>query len=216
MKYTDVINNWRKFSKAVKSIGGEVQTFDICDPAKPHEIIALEEKLGFSIPQSFRKTLLSFASKVEFRWFFPDDYEIEGELGGIFCGDRHWSLEWIYEFNESKNGWVEECFPNKEDPYDIVWHNKLAFHEVGNGDYLAIDLKDPSREPIVYLSHDDGEGHGVELAENFEEFLFVTSRLGCVGAEDWQLLAFIESGKPYINADCANAIRLREAMHIEA
>lgn len=216
MEYTDVVLNWEKFADAVKSIGGEVQAFTISQPAKSDEVITLEKKLGFAIPSSLREVLLNFASKVEFRWFFPDGYKLEGELNEIFCGERHWSLEWICEFNESKNGWVEECFPNKEDPYDVVWHNKLAFHEVGNGDYLAIDLKDPSREPVIYLSHDDGDGHGVELAENFKEFLFVTSRLGCVGGEDWQLLPFIEKDKPYINADSPNAKRLREAMRIEA
>ena len=32
--------------------------------------------------------------------------------------------------------------------------------EVGNGDFIAFDLKEyPQKAPIVYLSHDDGEGH---------------------------------------------------------
>lgn len=216
MEYTDVVKNWKIFAEAVKSIGGDIQAFTISQPANSDDVMALEEKLGFSIPPSFKEVLLNFSGKVEFRWFFPDGYKLEEELNEIFCGERHWSLEWIYEFNESKNGWVEECFPNKEDPYDVVWHDKLAFHEVGNGDYLAIDLKDPTREPVVYLSHDDSEGHGVELADNFKEFLFVTSRLGCVGGEDWQILPFIEKGKSFINADCANAKKLREALCVQA
>lgn len=216
MEYTDVVKNWETFADAVKRIGGEIQAFSISPPANSDDVQALEEKLGFSIPHSFKDVLIEFSGKVEFRWFFPEGYKLEGELNEIFCGERHWSLEWIYEFNESKNGWVEECFPNKEDPYDVVWHDKLAFHEVGNGDYLAIDLKDPNREPVVYLSHDDGEGHGVELAENFKEFLFVTSRLGCVGGEDWQLLPFIEKGRSVINADCTNAKKFREVLGVQA
>ncbi|MGR5144845.1 SMI1/KNR4 family protein [Photobacterium sp. DNB23_23_1] len=215
MEYKDVINNWQKFAEAINRMGGEVQALTIEEPASTDDIFTLEEKLGFSIPSSLREVLLNFSRKVEFRWCFPDNYELEGELNQIFCGERHWSLDWIVEFNEDKNGWVEECFPDENDPYDIVWHNKLAFHEVGNGDYLAIDLRDPDRQPVVYLSHDDGEGHGVELAENFKEFLFVSSRIGCVGGEDFQLLPFIEEGKPYLNADCFNTQQFRRYLKVE-
>ncbi len=79
-----------------------------------------------------------------------------------------------------------------------------------------MDISCQGKEPIVYLSHDDGEGHGVALANNFKEFVFITSRLGCTGAEDWQWLPFIENGKPFINPDCTNAIKLREALNVKA
>jgi hypothetical protein len=167
------------------------------------------------LPSSLKEVLLNFSRKVEFRWFFPERYEIEGDLSEIFSGDRHWSLDWIYDFNEYKNGWIEECFPNKEDPYDIVWHNKLAFHEVGNGDYLAIDLSSPDAEPVIYLSHDGGEGHGVELAKNFKDFVDESSLIGCVGGEDWQQLPFIANDKKYIQGNCLNAIRLREELGVK-
>ena len=68
----------------------------------------------------------------------------------------------------------------------------------------------------MYLSHDDGEGHGVEMAKDFKEFVFVSSRLGCPGAEDWQWLPFIEEGKQFINPDCANAKKFREALGVKA
>lgn len=98
----------------------------------------------------------------------------------------HWSLDWLYDFNESMNGWVEECFPKKEDSYDIFWHNKLAFHELGNGNYLAVDKSFSEAEPVIYLSHDDGNEHRVELAKNFKDFVFESSLIGCVDGEDWQ------------------------------
>ncbi len=179
-------------------------------------MVELEVKLGFELPHSLKEVLLSFSKKVEFRWFMPSNYELEGDLSQVFSGELHWSLDWIFQFNEDKNSWREEVFPNKEDPYDIVWHNKLAFHDVGNGDYLAIDLSRPDREPVVYLSHDDGEGHGVEIASNFKEFVFLSSRLGCVGAEDWQWLPFVEEGTPFLNPDCENAIKFREALSVKA
>ncbi|WP_444995704.1 SMI1/KNR4 family protein [Aliikangiella sp. IMCC44359] len=216
MEYSEVIENWQTFADAVKAIGGDLQAFTIEEPATEKEVVALEEKLGFSLPASLREVLVNLSRKVEFRWFFPAKFELEGELSEIFSGDRHWSLDWIYDFNESKNGWVEECFPNKEDPYDVVWHNKLAFHEVGNGDYLAIDLSSSDSESVVYLSHDDGDGHGVELAKNFKEFVCESCLIGCVGGEDWQQLPFIENGKKHIDGNCVNAIRLREVLGIKA
>jgi cell wall assembly regulator SMI1 len=216
MGYSEIIKNWETFAEAINEIGGEVKSFSVEEPATKEDVQFLEEKLGISLPPSMKEVLLNFSRKVEFRWFFPDKLELEGELSEIFSGDRHWSLEWLYDFNKSKDNWIKECFPNKKDPYDVVWHNKFAFHEVGNGDYLAIDMSLPGFEPVVYLSHDDGEGHGIKLAENFKEFLFVSSRLGCVGGEDWQLLPFIEKEKPYLNADCINAKKFREALHVKA
>ena len=216
MEYSEVIENWKAVAHAVKSIGGDVQVFEVEEPATEIELLALEEKLGILLPSSLKEVLLTFSRKVEFRWFFPDNFELESELSGIFSGDRHWSVDWLYEFNESKNSWVEECFPNKEDPYDVVWHNKLAFHEVGNGDYLAIDLSSPDSESVIYLSHDDGEGHGVELARNFKDFICESSLIGCVGGEDWQQLPFIGNGKKYIDGSCNNAIRLRDVIGIKA
>ena len=216
MTYSDVIENWNIFGDAVNRIGGEVKALSSEKPATDEEVSALEEKLGFRLPPSLKRVLLEFSKKVEFRWFLPDGYELEGDLFEIFSGDIHWSLEWIAQFNEDKNGWRDEVFPNKEDPYDAVWHDKLAFNEVGNGDYLAIDLRKPDQEPVVYLSHDDGEGHGVEMAKNFEEFVFLSSRIGCVGAEDWQWLPFVDEDIPFINPDSKNAIKFRKALGVEA
>ncbi|MBN7769812.1 SMI1/KNR4 family protein [Marinobacter daepoensis] len=215
MEYSEVIENWKLFSVGVKEIGGEVHTLSIEEPATEDEVATVESKLGFEIPRSLKEVLLVFSKKVEFRWFLPDNYKMEGELSQIFSGDRHWSLEWLVKFNENKNELRDEIFPNKNDPYDLVWHDKLAFHEVGNGDYLAIDLSRAGQEPVVYLSHDFGDGHGVEMAKNFKEFVFLSSRLGCVGAEDWQWLPFLVEGVPFINPDSENAIRFREALRVK-
>ncbi|MDK2596911.1 SMI1/KNR4 family protein [Pseudoalteromonas obscura] len=194
----------------------DVQAFIVEGPATEKEVSGLEEKLGFHLPKSLKEVLLNFSRKVEYRWFFPESFEIEGDLSEIFLGDRHWSLDWIYEFNDSKNGWIEECFPNKEDSYDAVWHNKLVFHEVGNGDYLAIDISSPEAESVVYLSHDDGDGHGVELAKNFKDFVFESSLIGCIGVEDWQHMPFIDNENMNVSGSCANAIKLRDALGIKA
>jgi len=216
MEYSEVTKNWKQFAERIKQLGGSVQAFAIEEPATQDEITYVEKQLGLDLPTSLKEVLLEFSKKVEFRWFMADEFELGSPFSEIFSGDRHWSLEWLILFNNAKDNWKNEVFPNKDDSYDVIWHNKLAFHEVGNGDYLAIDLSEPDKEPIVYLSHDDGEGHGVELARNFKDFLFLTSRIGCVGGEDWQWLPFIENGKQYLNPDSQNAAKFREALGLDA
>lgn len=81
-------------------------------------------------------------------------------------------------------------FPNANDPYDVVWHNKAAFYDVGNGDYLAFDLAEAQHGSVVYLSHDDGQGHGYVLAADFADLLERWVPIACTGGEDWQWLPF--------------------------
>ena len=78
------------------------------------------------------------------------------------------------------------------------------YFEVGNGDYLAIELEKENYGKIVYLSHDGGDGHGYYLANNFKELLTNWSKVGCVGGEDWQWLTFYRSGVG-IDPSCENA-----------
>ena len=63
----------------------------------------------------------------------------------------------------SRREWVEKCFPDPDSAYDAVWHSKLAVIPVRNGDYIGIDLRDGHYGEVVYLSHDDGSGHGYVL-----------------------------------------------------
>ncbi|MFK8082287.1 MAG: SMI1/KNR4 family protein [Granulosicoccus sp.] len=214
MNYSDVLDYWNRYAVAITRIGGDVQVLSVDPPANVQEIARLEEKLGKQLPPSLKELLLEFSKKVEFRWFMPNDYTLGGDLSLIFSGDMHWSLDRIIQFNEDLIDWRDEVFPNKDDPYDAIWHDKLAFNKVGNGDYFAVDLSDPNREPIVYLSHDDGAGHGIELASSFKEFVFTFSRIGCVGGEDWQWLAFCDDGMPHINSDCETAKVFREALGV--
>lgn len=107
-----------------------------------------------------------------------------------------------------------EVFPDVNNEYDSVWHNKLGLMEVGNGDYIAFDLSVPNDPPVVYLSHDDGEGHGYILGKNFIDFMNRWTRIGCVGCEDWQLLPFIEGAESGILPDCENAIKWREYLGV--
>ena len=51
-------------------------------------------------------------------------------------------------------------------------NTKLGFMNVPNGDVIAFDMKESEINPsVVYLSHDDGEGHGYILGKDFNTYL---------------------------------------------
>jgi hypothetical protein len=82
-------------------------------------------------------------------------------------------------------------------------HNKLAFQQVSNGDLLALDLSSSSA-PVIYLSHDDGPGHGYKLGADFTDFIGHWTRLGCRGAEGWRIVPFTKSPASLLDPDCEN------------
>ncbi len=215
MDYELLKERMETITSRIQQLGGEVQKVVIDEPASQEQILQTEERLGVRLPETFKKVLQEFSSNFSFRWFLPDDMAHPDEFKGIFCGTPHWSLEHLPQFEEDRKGWINHVFPNPEDKYDAVWHNKLAFCEVGNGDYLAFDLKDDTDAPIIYLSHDDGQGHGYKIANNFIEFIENWSRVGFVGCEDWQWLPFTTSSTSGINPTGEAAIRFRIWLGLE-
>lgn len=149
--------------------------------------------------------MLTVSRRVGFWWFAPDDVKFPAPFRNNFSGQLEWSIEHLPEYDEARAESVEQVFPQTDDPYDSVWHNKLAFAPVGNGDYLAIDLSPAHYERVVYLSHDDGEGHGYVLAADLPDLLRRWVPLACPGAEDWQWLPFTRNHESGIDPACENA-----------
>ena len=194
----------------IESLGGESRPLVFENPAKEADLVLIEKKLNQRIPEDFRNTLLTLSAHCELCWFLPDEYILPENLSGIFSGNLHWGTKFIVDFNENKDSWIREVFPDPADEYDKIWHNKFVFQEVGNGDYLGIDLNKDDYGKIVYLSHDDGEGHGYKMANSFSELLKNWVKIGCVGAEDWQWLPFTKDKESGILADCENARQWRK------
>jgi cell wall assembly regulator SMI1 len=185
-------------------------------PATVAEVRDLESRLKCELPPSFRDVLLTISKHVKFAWFAPKEREYPPPFRSNFCGDLHWSLDLTQKFNENKDEWVREVFPNPEDAYDAVWHNKLAFYEIMNGDYLGIDLSPDTFDQIVYLSHDDGEGHGHVMAESLEGLIDRWVPLACTGGEDWQWLPFTNHRTTLIDPGGANATQWRSLLGLES
>jgi hypothetical protein len=186
-------------------LGGNCRDLIFEKPATNSDITDIEKSLTFQIPDDFKNVLLTVSSHCEFKWFLPDDFPLPEQLRQIFSGELHWGLNFILQFNESKDGWIKKVFPDIDNEYDKVWHNKFVFQEVGNGDYISIDLEPGNYGKIVYLSHDDGEGHGYIMANSFSELLSNWTKLGCVGGEDWQWLPFYKNQTTGIDPNCENA-----------
>ncbi len=106
---------------------------------------------------------------------------------------------------ESRQSWIEVCFPNPDDPDDAVWHDKLSFLEVGNGDQLAINMKKDESPFVTYLSHELDEMHGWRLGPDFIDFVNKWSLLGCSGPEDWQFAPFVTDRISGIDPESENA-----------
>ncbi|MCD8043252.1 MAG: SMI1/KNR4 family protein [Tannerellaceae bacterium] len=201
----DLKNALEKFLVHIEELGGDSDELIFEEPATEDEILKIETQLSYKIPEDFRNCLLTISKDCEFKWFLPDDLKLPDELRGIFCGEIHWGLEFIIPFNENKEGWIKTCFPDIQNDYDKIWHNKFVFQEVGNGDLISVDLNPDTYGQIVYLSHDNGEGHGFIMAKSFSELLKNWVPLGCPGGEDWQWLPFTENKTSGINPNCENA-----------
>jgi cell wall assembly regulator SMI1 len=216
LMWNNWITRWEKTIEAIKLIGGDSNGILVGKPATEQQVINIEEKLGYRLPESFRDVLLNFAGSVDFGWELNDCVDLPEEFREIFAGECIWDVNNLIDIEESREDWVRECFPNPDDEYDRVWHNKLAFMSVGNGDEIAIDLeKYPDYTPVVYLSHDGGEGHGYILGQDFKDFIDRWTLIGCPGSEDWQMLPFIDTPTSGINPNCENALEWKRLIGLE-
>jgi len=212
------------FLEKIEDLGGETDPLTIEKPATEDEIKAVEAKLGYTLPPHFREVLLEDTAHLEFYWnictdededyededYEDEDYEDEDdedyedeengfflpdELAEISSGELLFGLDLLLGYEESRKGWEEDVYPDYNNEYDRVWHNKMAFHQVGNGDYIAIELEPENFGKVVYLSHDGSENHGFYIADNFKEFLMNYAAVGCTGGEDWQWEPFYSKSK---------------------
>jgi hypothetical protein len=163
-------------------------------PATDDELLAVEVAIGLTIPPGLRR-LFAMARSFEAGWHL--DADPPEPFDQIFAGDASWDLDGVAGLIEAYRGWVAKVFPDPLDPYDLVWHDKFPFLHVMNGDIVAID----AQGRVVYLSHDDGEGHGALLGRDVEDFLDRWTLLGCPGPEDWQWLPFTHGAESVLEPD---------------
>lgn len=197
------------FLEKIETLGGNIDPLTIGKPATEEEIKAVEEQLSYILPSHFREVLLENTAHLDFYWDINDitdegDISLPDKLVEIFRGQLLFGLDLLLDYEDDRKGWVKEVYPDYNNEYDRVWHNKMSFHQVGNGDYIAIELEPENYGKVVYLSHDGSENHGLYIGSNFKEFLMNYAAVGCTGGEDWQWEPFYTEGKG-IDPTCENA-----------
>ena len=207
------------FLEKIEDLGGEVEPLTIEKPATEEEIKAVEAKLGYTLPPHFREVLLENTAHLEFWWDIDDiideeDISLPDKLAEIFRGKLLFGLDLLLDYEEDRQDWEGEVYPNSDKEYDRVWHNKMSFQQVGNGDYIAIELEPENYGKVVYLSHDGSENHGLYIANNFKEFLMNYAAVGCTGGEDWQWEPFYTAGKG-IDPSSENALAWYKLLNID-
>ena len=188
------------FLSKIEALGGATEPLSIEKPATEEEVKAVEAKLGYTLPPHFREVLLENTAHLEFWWNiskFLEEREdfLSDELRGVYYSDLLFGLDLLLDYEDNCQGWVREVYPDYNNEYDRVWHNKMAFLHIVNGDYIAIELEPENYGKVVYLSHDGSENHGLYIADNFKEFLMNYAAVGCIGGDDWQWEPFYSKGK---------------------
>ncbi len=215
MDYQKIGELLLKLKSAYESIGAETELV-VEEPASITEVEEVENKLGRRLPLQIKEFFLQYSRNCEFSAYLPDDFELPKELKSIFSAGFLISLEEFAYIEEARKDWVEECFPDEDDEYDAVWHHKLGFMHVPNGDMIAFDVKESeTNPPVVYLSHDNGDGHGYILGKDFNTYFEQLLLVGACGNEDWQILPFCLNVKSGIVSDCENAKEYRRLIGLQ-
>lgn len=211
----DWIKSIERVASAVERLGGKRDKIVTKPPATPRNVEKVERKINQRLPASFRDFLTSSFSSLEFSWWLPDKVVLPKPLRGIFSGMFDgFGLEHVGECEGIRQGWIETCFPDPDNPYDRVWQGTLAFMHVPNGDLLAFDLATGGDAAVIYLNHEGGDSHGKRLADNFADLMNRWSPLGCPGCEDWQWEPFCDTSSGLIDPNGPNARKWKKWLGI--
>lgn len=209
------VEHLERFLTHFEELGCATLPLTVQPPATEEEIASVEAELGYRLPEDLRTVFLTMTAGIEFWWNAYDEEKeilsLPGELVEICSGELRFSLQSLAEIDDMRDDLADLC-NDLSDPYDAVFHNKLAFMSVGNGDLLAIDLHEDNRGAVVYLTHDGESLHGYVLGESFTSFLDRYIRLACPGPEWWVLELFTNEQTTPLDPDSELAQRWLEVI----
>lgn len=198
------IDNWKWINDvAEKRNWNIIDRLEIGPPIGQIELGQIEKEIGTKLPPSYVDVVTNYSRAVTF-YIDIEGEEPEGEFNPLFSigYEGLWSVEDLPVMKISYDNWVKECFPDADNDYDRVWHNKIPFISVATGDLIAFDVSVNTDEfPVVFLSHDGSEFHGKRLGYNFTDFMTRWSNIGCFGPEDWQLEVFHDTNENVLLLD---------------
>jgi hypothetical protein len=164
------------------------------------ELAAIEREIGVALPPSVAEVFTHIAADIEVSWQLPKSCTPPATLEGVTWGTCAWDAHRLTERERDLRAFVEKDCSDPGDEYWRVWRSKFPLFDTPNGDLVAVDVSRSDRAPVVYLSHDGGEGHGRVLGYSFADFIDRWTLLGCVGPEDWLMTPFLHPDRPYLDA----------------
>ena len=120
------LTDWNWILEIAKKRNWNNYPLIIKPPISINKINKIEAELQIKYPLEFKAILTNYSSGVLFRWQIKHE-ETKGEFSEIFCGGGRgylWDIKTLKRDFHNYNGWVKECFPNVDDEYDKIWHNK--------------------------------------------------------------------------------------------
>jgi hypothetical protein len=197
------VKRWQRAIGAAEKRGARNVRLEIDPPATVDEVTKVESSIGKSFPEAFRKTLIEFSRRVEFFWFLRAGDSPPGDLDGIFCGGCNWDLDRLPEMY-GRARWLSENAFVEETPEAIIWREKLPFHQIATGDFIAIDVSSDVAQSVVYLSHELCYSHGYVLSADFLDFMNRWTAIGCPDDDIWP--RFMPEKDKFIDLRCPNTV----------
>lgn len=215
---TQEIARWLEMASAfclhrLTSLRGDVEAMFTKTPSASEDSIAsVESTLGQPLPKALREFFLNGTADLEMSYTWePDDARREAveELidGTTVSGGGTIRLSELHKHKEDGRAWAEETWLAEEPDQQELWLKSLPFLHLDNGDFLALDLRQPADDPpVLYLSHDD---ESQTIASSFTSFLQAWEQVCYLGPESWVLEPFIDPESGLLDGECANAQKLR-------
>lgn len=214
MNREEIIKQLQAQLDAIKRLGGQTDELIVDEPASEAEIARVEEKLGLTLPPVMRNSFLTFARGLYVEWSLPEGFKLPKPVEEATWGGIDLSLDDMIDPELERREWANDVVASWEIPEEsATWESKVAFLTMANGDFLAVDVSTPGREPVVYLSHDGNENsHCYALGDDFDDFLTRWTGVGCPGPESWIIEPFTHDFTKPLDPDCENAVLWRQAV----
>ena len=209
-----ILGRWQAQLDAIKGLGGKTDELIVDEPASEAEVARVEEELGLTLPPMMRNSFLKFARSVSVGWQLPDGFSLPEPVEEVTWGEIEYSLGGVVEAERLRCDWADDVIASWEIPESTaLWENKIGFLAMECGDFLAVDIAKPGREPVVYLSHGgDEDMDDYALGVDFNDFLTRWTGVGCPATDSRTIAPFTHDFTKPLDPDCENAVLWRKAL----
>jgi SMI1 / KNR4 family (SUKH-1) len=192
-------------------------------PATSSQVDEVAKTLPFGLPESLREIYANGAARCRCRYYWTPDDEHVVQLDSVFPHQRSFgggasfvplaNLLDAHDVHTWWNGYGDMPAKGQAAMRDR-WRHTIPFIDVGNGDYVALQVtQDPGTMPVIYLCHDDEERPITLVSPSLDQFLQDWETLHYVGPEIWLLSAFLSNdGLGPLDVEQDNVRQLREIL----